>query len=72
MEIATLSNLVCLASEVSGVDFTADDAKLSAEDFGAIVDKIFAEISLLEKWSRECRFHLITRVFFIRIIRKLG
>ena len=59
MEIATLSNLVCLASEVSGVDFTADDAKLSAENFGAIVDKIFAEISLLEKWRRECRFHLL-------------
>ena len=58
MEIATLSNLMSLASEVSGVDFNADDAKLSAENFEAIVDDIFAKISLLQKWSKEGRFYI--------------
>ena len=52
MEIATLSNLMCLASEVSGVDFSAEDAKLSKDAFSAMVRDIFANISLLQKWNR--------------------
>ena len=52
MEIATLSNLMCLASEVSGIDFAAEDAKLSQEAFAAMVRDIFANISLVQKWSR--------------------
>ena len=52
MEIATLSNLMSLTSEVSGIEFSADDAKLSKEAFAAIVKDIFSNISLLQRWNK--------------------
>ena len=66
MEIATLSNLMCLASEVSGIDFSAEDAKLSEEAFTAMVKDIFANISLLQKWNRNGTLFSTISASFIR------
>ena len=52
MEVVTLSNLVSLASEISGVEFSAPDAKYSEEQFSQLVRDIFDKINLLQKWNR--------------------
>ena len=52
MEVVTLSNVVALASEISGVPFSASDAKFSEEQFVQLVDDIQAKINLLQKWER--------------------
>ena len=52
MEVVTLSNLVSLASEISGVEFSAPDAKYSEEQFAQLVRDIFDKINLLQKWNR--------------------
>ena len=69
MEITTLSNLMgrfylvnqhivqtcftALATQTSGLSFTAEDAKLSQEAFNQIVEDIFAKIDMLQKWNRQ-------------------
>ena len=55
MEITTLSNLVALASQLSNIDFSAPDAKLSEEAFFQLVKNIFIKINLLPKWNRTGR-----------------
>ena len=57
MEITTLSNLVSLAIEVSGLGFEANDAKLSEEEFNQVVTEIFNKIDMLQKWKRDGRTH---------------
>ena len=52
MEVVTLSNVVALASEISGVPFSASDAKFSEEQFAQLVDDIHAKINLLQKWEK--------------------
>ena len=51
MEIATLSNLISLASEISGLSFSAEDAKLSEEAFINLVEDTFKKIDILHRWS---------------------
>jgi frataxin-like iron-binding protein CyaY len=53
MEIATLSNLIWLASEISGLSFSAEDAKLSEEAFINLVEDTFAKIDTLPRWSQD-------------------
>ena len=60
MEITTLGNLMSLASQISGIDFSAADAKLSREAFAELVEDIFAKIDLLHKWNRKGKIGLIT------------
>ena len=55
MEITTLGNLMSLASQISGIDFSAGDAKLSKEAFTELIAQIFSKIDLLHKWSRKGR-----------------
>ena len=52
MEITTLSNLVSLASDISGLSFEAPDAKLSRETFNQIVGDIYDKIDMLKRWNR--------------------
>ena len=51
MEITTLSNLIALAIEVSGLNFEATDAHLSAEAFNDVVAALFDKIDRLSKWD---------------------
>ena len=53
MEITTLSNLVALASEVSGLSYEANDAHLAKDTFDDIIDTIFDKIDLLKKWESQ-------------------
>ena len=55
MEICTLSNLLALAEEVSGLQSDAENASLSKEKFHAIVKDIFNQIDLFSKWKRKGR-----------------
>ena len=54
MEVTTLSNLVALALEVSGLDYEANDAtnKVTEAEFNKLVDDIFTKIENLKKWKR--------------------
>ena len=53
MEITTLSNLMSLASDVSGHSFDAQDAKLSEDTFTQVVEDVFDKIDMLHKWNRD-------------------
>ena len=48
MEITTLSNLMSLASDVSGHSFDSPDAKLSEESFTKVVADSFDKIDMLQ------------------------
>ena len=52
MEITTLSNLMSLATDVSGHSFDSPDAKLSEESFTKVVADSFDKIDMLHKWNR--------------------
>ena len=52
MEITTLSNLVSLAIQVSGLGLDTNDAHISKTQFTEIVETIFDKISNLDKWNR--------------------
>ena len=45
--------VTALASQTSGLSFTADDAKFSPEAFNKLVKDIFEKIDMLQKWSRD-------------------
>ena len=51
MEVTTLSNLLALAIEISGLDYEDDAATINETDFNKLVDDIFNTISTLQKWS---------------------
>ena len=53
MEIVTLSNLVALAVEISGLNFEGDDAHLTETAFTEVVKGIFDRINLLGKWEKK-------------------
>ena len=52
MEITTLSNLIALTSQLSGIDYSSADAKFSEEAFTQLVKTIFMKINVLQKWVR--------------------
>ena len=52
MEITTLSNLMSVATDVSGHSFDSPDAMLSEEAFTKVVADIFDKIDMLHKWNR--------------------
>ena len=52
MEITTLSNLLALTSQLSGIDYSLADAKFSEEAFTQLVKTIFMKINVLQKWVR--------------------
>ena len=52
MEITTLSNLVSLALELSGLHYNAVNANFSETDFNHLIDKIFDQIDMLQKWKK--------------------
>ena len=51
MEITTLSNLLALAMEISGLDFADDATNVNETDFNKLVDDIFDTISTLQRWT---------------------
>ena len=51
MEITTLSNLMALAAEISGLNFEGTDAYLTEDAFNEVVDAIFDKIDILSKWE---------------------
>ena len=51
MEITTLSNLMALAAEISGLNFEDTDAYLTEDAFNEVVDAIFDKIDILSKWE---------------------
>ena len=55
MEITTLSNLVALTVEISGLDYHGATANFSEAEFNTLVEEIFNKISNLGKWSRNGR-----------------
>ena len=54
MEITTKSNLVALATELSGLSFDGHDAHISEDTFIATVKDIFDKVTILGKWERGC------------------
>ena len=50
MEVTTLSNLVALASEVSGLGLDTEDANITENAFKQIVSEVYARIDGLGKW----------------------
>ena len=63
MEITTLSNLMALASDTTGISFDAGDAKLSGEEFYEIIREIYDKIDMLKKWTREGKQFLSLKQF---------
>ena len=59
MEITTLSNLVSLAIEVSGLSFEANDSNISEGSFELIVEEIFDKIDMLKKWKRKGKLRIL-------------
>ena len=52
MEITTLSNLVSLALELSGLHYNTVNTNFSETDFNHLIDKIFDQIDMLQKWKK--------------------
>jgi hypothetical protein len=52
MEITTLSNLISLALELSGLHYNAVNANFTETDFNHLIDKIFDQIDMLQKWKK--------------------
>ena len=53
MEVCTISNLVALAVELSGLDYNEDSTGFTEADFHCLVDKIFEKTNNIQKWQRK-------------------
>ena len=72
MEITTLSNLMALASDTSGISFDAGDAKLSGEEFYEIIREIYDKIDMLKKWTRDGKQFLSLEQFNLILVKTGG
>ena len=52
MEVTTLSNLVALGLEISGLEYDADTVDITEADFNQLVDTIFDSLDMHQKWKR--------------------
>ena len=54
MELCTISNLVALAEEISGLssENVNTDANLTKQKFDKLIDDIFKKIDCFTKWDR--------------------
>ena len=65
LEICSLSNLVALAQQISGISVQAKDTSLSEMQFRDIVDSIFLQIDMFSKWRKDGNIPNYT-IFFIQ------
>ena len=53
MEVCTVSNLVALAMEISGLPYREDTTEFTEAHFHHLVDTIFDNINNFQKWNRK-------------------
>ena len=51
MEVTTVSNLVALAVNLSGLNIEATEARFDEEAFNNLIDTVFLSIDTLNKWE---------------------